>query len=259
MPPVIGITPSPSLDTLAHGTFRRYTISSCYVAAISAAGGVPVVLPITPTHATDFLQIIDGLLLSGGGDIEPWRFGDANCHPATYGLDPERDDLELALSDGAMSRDLPILAICRGIQLLNVARGGTLVQHLAGRTDDPDSINHRQHEIDIPAHLSSHGVNLSPEWPLHLPFQHGSATIAVNSFHHQTIAQLGEGLQAVGFAPDGTIEAVINPNRPFILGVQWHPEMMFEADPIHLEPFRALVAAAETARLSPLSTATFSR
>jgi putative glutamine amidotransferase len=252
MVPLIGITPTPNLDTLAHGIFLRYTLSSRYVAAVEAAGGVPLVLPVALDQVDPFLDIVDGLLLSGGGDLEPWRFGETVIHPATYGLAPDRDAFELGLVDSTLAAGLPILGICRGIQVLNVALGGTLHQHLDGANGNGSSINHRQHELGRAAHEVGHQVMVTEDWPLRDPLAPPTSTLGVNSFHHQAIARLGSNLTAVAHAPDGTIEGVVGTGQSFVLGVQWHPELMFDHDPAHLAPFQALVAAASVKRLGPV-------
>lgn len=131
MKPVIAITPSPSRGTLANGTFLRYSTASAYVAAVLAAGGFPVILPPQDDHAGPLLDAVHGLLLSGDGDVEPARYGAARVHATTYGVSPERDRFEIDLFQEAVARDLPVLGICRGIQVMNVALGGTLVQDIA--------------------------------------------------------------------------------------------------------------------------------
>jgi putative glutamine amidotransferase len=188
------------------------------------------------------LDLIDGLLLTGGADIDPARFGEAEVHPRTYDILPDRDEAEIELTRGALSREIPILGICRGIQVLNVAMGGTLYQ------DVPDQfsaeIAHRQHEEAIPADEPGHIINVAPNSLLERTY--GEGPIGVNSFHHQAVKDLADGLVASGTSEDGLIEAVESPDRAFVLGVQWHPELMFARDERHLSPFAALVAAARS-------------
>ncbi len=240
MKPVIGMTPSPSEDILTHGTFTRYAMAQPYVEAVLAAGGIPVVLPPQDDHAGALLERVDGLLLSGGGDVEPARFGDDVIHPATYGIHPLRDRFEIDLTATALERDLPLFCICRGIQVLNVALGGTLMQHVPDQ--HPDAVPHRQHESGLKPDDISHPVLAVPGSLLERIY--GGDQIGVNSYHHQGIKAVAPLLEVAGNAPDGLIEAVTLPGRRFVLGVQWHPELMFQRHPEHLAPFRALVEAA---------------
>ncbi len=246
--PIIGVTPSPTRDALAHGTFPRYAMGAAYVEAVLAAGGVPVVLPPQERNVGALMGVIDGLLLSGGADVEPRRYGVERVHETTYGLSPERDGFELALVAAASAREMPVLGICRGIQVLNVALGGTLIQDIASEYDAPVRVKHRQQEDGVAADEPGHRVTVAPETALSRLFAGGE--VGVNSFHHQAIDRLAEDLVAAAHAADGIIEAVELPGRSFVLGVQWHPELMFERDEAHLRPFAALVDAAAVARLA---------
>ena len=247
MKPLIGLTPSPSLDKLAHGTFLRYAMSSPYVEAVLAAGGVPLVLPPQADHAGPLLDAIDGLLLSGGGDVEPWRFGESEVHSATYGLSPQRDQFELEMLDEALRRDMPVFCICRGIQVLNVARGGTLIQDIPAQHDGQVKVAHRQQELGFATDDVGHEVALvaGSQFRRFYP----DDPLGVNSYHHQAVARLGDGLVAVAQAPDGLVEAVVLPDRAFVVGVQWHPELMFTRHPEQLRLFAGLVEAATAHRL----------
>jgi putative glutamine amidotransferase len=129
--PIIGITPSPMEDTQAHGSFRRYAAATTYTEAIEAAGGVPIVIPPQVGNIQEIISVVDGLLISGGGDVRPDRYGDDEVHATTYGIHDLRDELEIALVREATTHDIPMLCICRGIQVLNVALGGTLIQDVA--------------------------------------------------------------------------------------------------------------------------------
>jgi putative glutamine amidotransferase len=244
-PPVIGITPNSSVESLLHGTFERYALAVDYVRAVEHAGGLAVILPLQVAQVRELISLVDGVLLSGGGDVRPSRYGDLTVHPATYGIDDRRDEFELALVRAALERDLPLLCICRGIQVLNVALGGTLMQDIADEWGE--RIEHRQQRCGVPASEPSHEVEVS-EGSL-LEAVYGAPVIAVNSFHHQAVKALAPGLQVVGRAPDGVIEGVVCPGKRFVLGVQCHPEVLFEAHPEHLQPFRALVEAAREARV----------
>ncbi|MCD6031130.1 MAG: peptidase [Thermomicrobiales bacterium] len=246
MKPVIGITPSPQLDTLAHGTFRRYVLSAPYVRAVEKAGGVALILPPQREAVATLVSLIDGLLLSGGADLDPARYGDGDIHPTTYGIDPERDQFEIDLFDAALRSNIPVLGICRGIQVINVALGGTLIQDVASEHPGATETGHRQHERGLADWQVGHVTTASSDT---LPL-FTEVTLGVNSFHHQAIRDLAAGLEAVAFSPDGLIEAVVMPDAPDVFAVQWHPELMFEHDEAHLRPFTHLVQAATARRLA---------
>jgi putative glutamine amidotransferase len=241
--PMIGLTPTPSTDTIPPGTFRRYALASTYTEGVEEAGGIPFILPPQAGNVDHILDRIDGLLFSGGGDIDPARYGDTNTNEKTYGIDEQRDRFELELFQHALERDMPILCVCRGIQVANVALGGTLIQDIA--SDYSDEIEHRQHEAGYRAPDKSHRVIVEPDSRLHSVYE--TTEIESNSFHHQAIRDVADDLVVVGRAPDGIIEAVDRPSSTWFLGVQWHPEMMFKEHPEHLKPFIALVNAAKTA------------
>ena len=238
--PIVGVTPSPRDVELPHGSFHQFTIADTYTTAIEAAGGVPVIIPPQAGNISEIIGVLDALLLSGGGDIDPSRFGDTDIHPNTYGIHQGRDELELALVVEALDRDLPILCICRGIQTLNVALGGTLIQDVQDQFSD--SIQHRQMETNIPKEDASHPVACVPGTLLEATYD--ATVVQVNSFHHQGLRDVAAPLRVAGTAPDGLIEAVDYPGKSWVLGVQWHPEMMYAAHPEHLKPFAALVEAA---------------
>jgi len=245
--PLIGITPSSTTDTLNHGTFERYVLARTYTDAVRAAGGIPIILP--PGDADDdvdaLLERIDGILLSGGGDLEPSLYGDVTSHPTTYGIDPERDRFELGVVQWARTRDLPLLGICRGIQTLNIAFGGTLVQDV----DDQwgSAVNHRQQQSGYTRDDTSHDVEIEHRGnPLRDLV--GSEPLAVNSFHHQAIRDVAPGLEVIARAPDDLVEAVWCPGMRFALAVQWHPEMLAATHQRHHALFAGLVAAASLTR-----------
>jgi len=207
-----------------------------YLRAIEAGGGLPVVLaPDDPALAGALLDRLDGLCLAGGPDLDPLGYGAADRHARLGPTDRVVDAAELALVHAAEERGLPLLGICRGAQAMNVARGGTLHQHL----DD-----HRQTH---PATEAAHAVDVAPGTLL--AALTGGGTVPVNSFHHQAVDRLGEGLRIAATAPDGTVEAVEDPSRPFFLGVQWHAEGMVERQQ-QLALFAALAAAAAGPRLA---------
>jgi putative glutamine amidotransferase len=238
--PIIGITPSPMEDKQPHATFTRYAMSSTYTEAVEAAGGVPLVIPPQTGNVAEILAAVDGLLLSGGADIDPARYGDTEVHPTTYDIHAGRDELELELVRQAVAQDMPVLCICRGIQVLNVALGGTLIQDVPSQYSS--DIQHAQHKDGIVAHEPGHTVKVTPGSLLERTYE--SDTIAVNSFHHQALRDVAPELEINAVAPDEVVESVARPGSSWMLGVQWHPEMMFRAHPEHLKPFTALVAEA---------------
>ncbi len=199
-----------------------------YASAIQRAGGVAVLLPPAPAvQATAALAGAHGLLIAGGPDVDPARYG-ADRHPKTGGAREERDEWELALARAALDQDLPVLAVCRGLQVLNVALGGTLVQHL------PDLVGSEVHSPAVGEH-GRHDVRLEPGGRL-AGIVGEQAVVATH--HHQSVDRLGDGLVACGWAEDKVIEAVELPGRTWTFGVQWHPEA-FDGDAL----FAAFVAA----------------
>lgn len=210
-----------------------------YAEALRRAGALPLFLPNldperTPELVSGWLDVADGVLLSGGGDIDPYLFGQ-EPHPRLGYVDPTRDALEIALYRGARERGMPLLGICRGIQIVNVAEGGDLHQHL------PDAYPETQHEQRDTSGAPLKRVRLEPDSVI--ARAHGATEIAINSFHHQAIDRLGDNLRVTARSADGLIEAVESTNGSFVLAVQWHPEMSFERFPEHLASFEAFVAA----------------
>ena len=210
-----------------------YALPEPYVAALEAAGARTALLPpAQPVEAGEVLAPFDGLLLAGGGDIEPARYG-AGDHPAQYGLDPDRDELELALARAAVRLGTPTLGICRGVQLLNVAFGGTLVQHL------PDGDGLVQHRDE--AKQALHGLRIEPG--SRLAEAVGQVEAEGLSHHHQALDRLGEGFRPVAWAPDGLVEG-IERDQGRTVGVLWHPESTAQRDPAQHRLLRAFVEVA---------------
>jgi putative glutamine amidotransferase len=184
-----------------------------YVKAVEQAGGRALLVPPAADGIDETLDALDGLIFSGGADLDPRLYGQ-ELHPETSGVTEERDRFELALLEGALERDMPVLAICRGSQVLNVARGGDLVQHL------PDVVGDEKHN-HTPGTFADHDVTVEEGTRLG-ELLDGRAP--VKSHHHQGFGRLGEGLKVSAYAEDGTVEAVEDPDRRFALGVLWHPE-----------------------------------
>ena len=210
-----------------------------YADSVAAVGGIPVLLPPAP-GIEDALARLDGLILSGGGDIDPARYG-AEPAPQLTSVREERDAAELALLDAAMSLQLPVLGICRGMQVINVARGGSLHQHL------PDVVGHDGH-APVPGAFGAHQVRVAPGSRLSgILGRDAELAISAPTHHHQAVDRLGQGLTATAWAADGTIEAFeTDDGDSFLVAVQWHPEA--GDDP---SLFRALVAAARCRPLAP--------
>jgi len=244
--PVIGISSSYFVDNASHGSFNRHSITAAYSLAIARAGGTPIILPFIPDAVPGYLDLVDGLILSGGSDFDPARFGETEVHPATYDIVPDRDEAEIRLIQGAKARDIPVLGICRGVQAIAVALGGTLIQDVP--TQFSTEIGHRQHEQNIPAAQAGHGIQIEPGSAVHRIY--GNETVGVNSFHHQAVKEVPEGFIVSARSEDGLIEAIENTGPCFVVGLQWHPELMFEADGQHLGPFAALVEAANARLLA---------
>ena len=226
--PLIGITAHTGLVADGSGVdLAHYVAQVTYVKAVRKAGGVPVLLPQGDARdAQRALERVDGVLVTGGDDVNPDRYG-AESEPETKAADGARDDFEIALVDAAVRDDRPMLCVCRGIQVLNVALGGTLRQHYDGHFDLP-----RYNE-------GVHEVRLEPGSMLAKVM--GAPQVAVNSLHHQTIDEVAPRLVAVGLSTDGVVEGVEVDGCRFALGVQWHPELLRHR-PEHLALFEALVA-----------------
>ena len=230
--PLIGITTYVEEATWSHWRSPSALIPFAYVRAVENAGGRALLVPPAEDAVPETLDALDGLVLSGGNDLDPGAYG-AEAHPETGGVRPERDRAELALLEGALARDMPVLAVCRGSQLLNVARGGDLVQHL------PEVVGSERHRERLGV-FSEHGVRLDGESRLGALL---GDRAPVKSHHHQGFGRVGEGLREVAWADDGTLEGVEDPSKRFALGVLWHPEEEEDA-----ALFRSLVEEAAAYR-----------
>jgi putative glutamine amidotransferase len=231
--PLIGVSMSITVGT---STERAY-VNSTYLNAIQQAGGVPVALPaqLSPRSWERLAAGLDGLLLTGGGDIDPALFGEAP-HPALSDVAPIRDTFEAAAARWALERGVPLLCVCRGMQVLNVALGGTLYQDVG--TEPGTQLEHRQKG---PRNEPTHKVKVTPG--SRLAEVMGADEVEVNSMHHQAVKSLGQGLAACAWAPDQIVEGIELPSADgFVLAVQWHPEELIG----HSEPARRLFSALVT-------------
>ncbi len=217
-----------------------YIMNQTYVRVLEQLGALPVLLPLAMSDATlrGTFERLDGILLPGGEDIDPANYG-AERHPQLGPTDHERDRTELLLAEWALAAGMPLLGVCRGVQVINVACGGTLYQDL--HSERPDLDKHDYFPPKFERFRIVHNVGVAPDSLLARAL--GDAH-EVNSMHHQGIATLGNGLRAVGVAEDGLIEAVEMPGLPFVLGVQWHPEELAKTDPHSGSLFNEFVRAA---------------
>ena len=231
--PIIGVT----LDAEEPGGYSKlpwYALRKNYFSALAEAGALPVALPHQTELAEAYLDEIDGLMITGGAfDVDPSLYGGGETHP-TVTLKSGRTDFELAATREALKRDMPVLGICGGEQLLAVALGGTLIQHI------PDSIQTEiEHEQPNPRNEPGHEVAIAEDTLLARII--GKPRMAVNSAHHQAVATPGAGALVNALAPDGVVEGVESASHRFALGVQWHPE--YAVDPADPLIFAAFVAA----------------
>jgi putative glutamine amidotransferase len=232
--PVIGLTALRSPDQSSF----HHILTGPYVRCIADSGGYPIVLPSLLERCGQALDMVDGLMLIGGGDIEARHLGKEN-HPQAKFFNPLRDDFELALIKLAVQRKMPMLGICRGLQIMNVALGGSLYQDINDEQGS-DFDHQREQTPDDPVHA----VSIAAESCLASIL--GTTSVSVNSVHHQAIKDVSSKLKAVAWAPDGVIEAAEScGDSGFMLGVQWHPERMAEKQPEQLRLFERLVKAAE--------------
>jgi len=227
--PLIGLT------TYGRGADNRYTLPAEYLDAVRRAGGVPVMIAPGESRLEAILGMLDALILSGGGDIDPSRY-DGKRHETNYAIDQERDAHELELGRRVIASGMPTLGICRGAQILNVAQGGKLIEHI------PDEVGEKVLHRAPPREPVTHNVKLKA----------GSRVAAilerdefdVTSWHHQALRGAAPGFEAVAHAPDGTIEAIEMASHRWLIAVQWHPELSAAADPLQQKLFDAIVAEA---------------
>lgn len=228
-PPIIGIT------TYSRSEAGEFTIPATYVDAVQLAGGSPILLPPNQPDPARVLDIVDGLVFAGGGDIEPEKYGGEHHH-SIYLVDEERDDFELALAIAALSAQTPVLGICRGMQILSVATGAELITHV------PDVYGEQvDHRLDHPRRPTKHPIQIQSESWLASIMQETEVTVV--SWHHQAVKAVPSGWRPVAWAADGLVEALERENHPWMLAVQWHPELS-PTDLAHQRLFQALVQAA---------------
>jgi len=236
--PLIGIT-TYGPEIKGEEGIVRFSLPTAYVDAVRLAGGVPVLLPAGEAHVGDLLERLDGLVFSGGGDVDP-ELHCGGTHETVYGIVRGRDEFELDLARRVLARpELPLLGICRGMQIMNVALGGDLELHLPDRRGD--GLLHRTvareptfHPVRVEAGSLLEAIYAAREFP-------------VCSWHHQELRKLGSGLRPVAWSEDGVVEGVECDGHPFAVGVQWHPEMQLAEHPLQLRIFEELVARARSA------------
>jgi putative glutamine amidotransferase len=241
MKPLIGVTPDFNAGDRKEwgGHEATFFLRARYIRAIEDLGGVPVILPLAEarTDRRRLLDRVDGLLLTGSGpDLSPALYGERQRYKFRV-MSRRRADFELDVARMAASSKLPVLGICGGMQAINVAFGGSLIQDIASQADSP--LPHRQ---KAPATELSHAVDIAPKSLLRHIL--GQARIRVNSSHHQSVRRVAPSLVASAAAPDGIIEAIESPKHRFLLGVQWHPEFLYDRYALHRKLFQALLKAA---------------
>lgn len=227
--PLIGIT------TYGRDEGNKFALPAEYVESVRRAGGIPVLIPPAEPYLHALLDRLDGLILAGGGDLDPELYAGAQ-HATVYMVDPERDQSELAMARRVAADGKPTLGICRGAQVINVALGGSLIEHL------PDVVGDATiHRILPPEEPAKHGVHVDEHSRLAAILQ--SRHVEPTSWHHQAMRRVADGLTVVAWAPDGTVEAAELVTHPWLIAVQWHPEMTAAHDATQQRLFDAFVAA----------------
>ncbi len=229
--PIIGIT------TRGRNTRRRFAVGVSYVEAVRRAGGIPVLIPPEEERLHELLESLDGLVLTGGGDIDPARYGEST-HESVYEVNAARDGSEIALVQAALRRQTPLFGICRGAQVINVTLGGSLIIHLPEpELEDQAAVRHRNGNKS-----ARHAVTAAPD--SRLASLMGACDVIPVSHHHQAVRDVASTLEVVAHAPDGVIEALEMPGHPFLIAVQWHPELSAAKDPTQQRLFDRFVEAA---------------
>lgn len=243
--PLIGISAGRKTLETSVGPLRHFVQPVYYVEAILAAGGIPFILPPMASSTRErpnstgwfkeIPEVLDGLLITGGEDVEPIQYGQTR-HPTVKKVDALRDQFEIAMARCAFEMDLPLLGVCRGPQVINVAAGGTLIQDLPSQ--QPGPIVHMHLEMTEEAHE----IEIAPGSRLSTII--GKGSISTNSAHHQAVNVVATQLRPVAWAKDGVVEAIESPSHRWLVAVQWHPEMLYESHPIQRRLFEAFVEAA---------------
>lgn len=231
---IIGLTPSHNVDN------DDISLHSAYIRALKAVEAIPLILPleITKEELSQLADLCHGFLFTGGPDPHPFLWGE-EIHKNCGSISIKRDQMELDLLSIAMEQNKPILGICRGAQLINIGLGGNIYQDIESQYHSVFSIAHKQ---PLPQTQFCHHVDVR-EGSMLVDISGTSGRIQVNSSHHQAIRKLAPGLIAGGVAPDGLIEEIEKPDYPFLIGVQWHPEYLWETDPVALNLFKSFVNA----------------
>lgn len=237
--PIIGI-PAASYVDQEYSATPTYRFNGHYPAALAECGGLPLVIPLNLPESIlrALFEKLDGLCLPGGVDVDPAEYGESS-HPDLGAVDSPRDRTELLLARWALDADLPVLGICRGIQLLNVAAGGTLYQHIPAQL--PATQRHDYRLQDSAWDTATHEVRIEPDSKLAAAV--GRAALRTNSFHHQSVKDVARGFRPTAWSEDGVVEAIEADDKPFAVAVQWHPEGMFRSDVYSRHIFEAFVAA----------------
>jgi putative glutamine amidotransferase len=233
--PLIGLTCTRNPSNTGNPALA---VDEAYTRAVSQAGGLPVLVPLGLNDETlrEIISHLDGILFTGGGDVAPGQYGSPD-HPLVHSIDLDRDRVEISLFHEATSRELPLLGICRGLQLINVACGGTLYEDILDQK--PGALQHQWGGLQ-PRHYHAHSVEVADGSCLHKVLD--APTISVNSLHHQGINRLGQGLISSAYSPDGLIEGIELSGYPYGLAVQWHPEWLPDQAEMR-QLFRSLVEA----------------
>ena len=222
------------MTTYGRGLHNRFILPAEYVDAVRRAGGIPLLLPPGEERLDAILPLLKAVVFTGGGDIDPDLYGGSH-HESIYMVEPERDRTEVEWAQRVFDLGVPTLAICRGAQLLNVSKGGTLIEHL------PDVIGETVIHRAPPREPIAHPVRV--EQRSRLAGVVGTTDFSCMSWHHQAIRRVAPGFEVVAHAPDGTIEGLEMPSHPWLIAVQWHPELTAAEDPIQQRLFDALVEA----------------
>ncbi len=217
---------------------QNIVLNNDYINAVKKTGGIPIIIPphLEIEALKSFKNKLDGLILSGGGDIDPFFFGEEPNFNINR-IDPIRDKIEIELVKWSIKEKIPLLAICRGIQIINIACGGTIIQDLNQKNDKNQ--NHLKHQQQAPRRYPTHTVYLKKNSVFSDIFK--AEEIKVNSFHHQAIKEPGDNLEITGRAADKVIEGIALNNHPFGIGVQWHPERMFDHYPEQRNLFKQFI------------------